>query len=256
MKKLWKNKVSLFIIGLFLVSVCVYAFTVPANTINKVENAVLWIVNSGVPSPVGSANPLPVSQGQGENSSLFWNTALTSSNGNFISGTNALPVQLAFNQSGNNTSIWVLSENIPSTIAGINMCVASNLAYSDYVTQLSLSVIPAAGTTEEGEAVLEGSGPTGGTSTETNPTAASAGTIGITGVTYSAAPTPPATSPGPIGTVWASAPATVTSNVEENLSLSNQDLSIATLSPDTFLCFVSSLAGSDMTINMVGYEVR
>lgn len=267
MKKLWRNKVSLFILGLFLVSISVYAFTVPSGTINKIENALMeWQNGTNTLTPVSTTNPLPilaepgtntigaVNQGLSRSGNGWWVTMLDS-NGNYIQNTDPFPVQVNFATQPSQTSLFSISDNIPSTIAGINLCALSSSAYSDYFTQIELSSIPAAGTTEQVQIVYYPTAPTGGTAAPFPVGTAGAGALGLTAESFSAAPTP-GTVEGVIGTLENTTPATITSDVEKSLYLSNQDLSNVTIAPSTYLCVVSSLAGANITVNLLGYEVR
>ena len=223
--KIWRNKVSLFIIGLFLLSISVYALTsVPVGTINRIENAVIW---TGSPvAPESLENPLLVQQASSANAPA-------------------------------NPNEFYYQGQISSSLSGINACIVPTSGHTMYLTHVILQDIEAAGTTsnwQAGIAVgLSGGTSTSGTMSAVNTTVSTFAAPVVN--SYSAAPT--FTSFYNFLFLFNSAPATITSEVQRSISLAGTaELPIvaAVSSQGQEICFYDNTAGQEVSFMIEGYE--
>ncbi len=222
--KIWRNKVSLFIIGLFLLSISVYALTsVPVGTINRIENAVIW---TGSPvAPESLENPLLVQQASSANAPA-------------------------------NPNEFYYQTNITS-IVGINACIVPTTGHTLYITQIIIQDSETAGGSSLFEAGTA-SGVSGGGSTPQAMTPVNTTLSTLTPPVvnlYSSAPAE--TSFPTILNLLNSAPSTITSEVTRNLSLSGTaelPLLSAVSSQGQQICVSDSSNGQSLQFTFEGYE--
>ena len=222
--KIWRNKVSLFIIGLFLLSISVYALTsVPVGTINRIENAVIW---TGSPvAPESLENPLLVQQASSANAPA-------------------------------NPNEFYYQTNITS-IVGINACIVPTTGHTLYITQIIIQDSETAGGSSSFEAGTA-SGVSGGGSTPQAMTAVNTTLSTLTPPVVNLYGSAPAETSFPtILNLLNSAPSTITSEVIRNLSLSGTaelPLLSAVSSQGQQICVSDSANGQNLQFTFEGYE--
>ena len=268
-----KKKLKLISAGLFLaVSLAFLGMrlgfaSIPAGTINKIENAVIWA--GSPPAPVSSTNPLP--------------SAVYNSNGQQVSSTN--PFSVAVTNAGPTNPLFTFptmqftGTYVPveisfsgTTLSGISACMQETGTEQALllITKAQFSTVLTASGTAEFYLNYYSTAPTGGTVSSTiypvgwtkpvnlsSPFTDTNYPVSI----YSASPTAGNLS-GSLVNFYSNIEAVTGGNASENtpdysfpLGGVNITNYTSTSGDSLNVCFGSNTAGEDYTVNLRGYEI-
>ena len=266
------KKLKIISAGLFLAASLAFLgmrlgfASVPAGTINRIENAVIWA--GSPPAPVNSTNPLP---------SAVYNT-----NGQQVSSTNPFSVAVT-NSSPSNplftfptmlyTGIYVPVEISFSgtTLAGISACMQETGTEQAllFITKAQFSTVLTAAGTAEFYLNYYSTAPSGGTVSSTvypigwitSPLAKPWTDTNYPVSIYSASPTAGNLS-GSLVNFYSNIESVTGGNASENtpdysFPLGGVNITNYTSTSGNSLnvCFGSNTAGEDYTVNLRGYEI-
>ena len=268
-----KKKLKLISAGLFLaVSLAFLGMrlgfaSVPAGTINRIENAVIWA--GSPPAPISPSNPLP---------SAIYNTngqQVSSANPFSVAVNNAIPSNPLFTFPAMlyaGTYVPVEISFSGTTLAGISACMQETGTEQAYflITKAQFSTVLTAAGTAEFYLNYYSTAPSGGTVSSTvypigwrvpiniaSPFTDTNYPVSI----YSAAPTA-GTLSGSLVNFYSNIEAVTGGNASENtpdysFPLGGVNITNYTsVSGDSLnICFGSNTAGEDYTVNLRGYEV-
>ena len=267
------KKLKLISAGLFLVASLLFLgmrlgfASVPAGTINRIENAVIWA--GSPPAPVNSSNPLP---------SAVYNT-----NGQQVSSTN--PFSVVVTNAGSENPLFTFPTQVytgayvpveisfsGTTLAGISACMQETGTEQAYlfITKAQFSTVLTAAGTAEFYLNYYSTAPTGGTVSSTvypigwhipiNIASSFTDTNYPVSI-YSASPTA-GTLSGSLVNFYSNIEAVTGGNASEDtpdysfpLGGVNITNYTSTSGDSLNVCFGSNTAGEDYTVNLRGYEI-